>query len=368
VSNIRIPTEKAHGIQIMKTCESIAMHGLRVVLLTPIRKNKMKENPFSFYNVIENFSIVKVWSLDFINSPVFKKFFFNLQTFTFYLSAKKYIKREHFEIFYTRDLFFAMMLSKKHKNVFYEVHTLPKRPSIKYLKTWKRVKGIIVISESIKNDLVKFGVDKNKIMLARDAVDLNKFNVIEKRNESRKRLQLPINKKIALYTGHLYEWKGADIFAKSAPKLSDIDFYVVGGTDSDVSKFKKRYNFPNLHVVGWQKHDDIPYWLNSADVLVLPNSSKERISSHYTSPMKMFEYMASGKPIVASNLKSIREVLNRKNALLVKSDDENSLCNGIKKVLYDKTLANKISKKSKADVQDYGWGGRSEYIIRHIIM
>lgn len=368
IANIRLPTEKAHGIQIMKTCESLAMQGLRVVLLIPNRKNNIKIDPFSFYGAMNNFIIARKRCVDFIDFPIFKKFFFWLETFSFHLSAKKYIKAGQFEIYYTRDLFFALMLSKKHKKVFYEVHSLPKKVKNKHKKTWNRVAGLVAISNNIKKELVSFGVDEKKIIIARDAVEIDKFKVGETKNESRKKLNLPLKEKIALYTGHLYEWKGADIFAESARFLPDVKFYIVGGTEEDVKKFRKKFNNQNLQIVGWKPHKDIPLWLNAADVLVLPNSAKERISSHYTSPMKMFEYMASGIPIVASKLSSVGEVLNKGNCWLVEPDMPKDLAKKIYKSLVDKKTSSKLAKQAIADVADYSWEGRSEKIIRSVIV
>lgn len=119
-------------------------------------------------------------------------------------------------------------------------------------------------------------------------------------------------------------------------------------------------------MVGHRPHQEIPYWLKAADVLVLPNSAKEKISRFYTSPLKLFEYMASGTPIVASDLPSIREVLNEKNAVLVKPDSPEFLTAGIMKVLENPYLSDKISKQAFQDVQNYTWEKRAEKILRFI--
>ena len=99
IANIRLPTEKAHGIQIVKTCESLVSSDLKVVLVVPTRKNNHKENPFKFYSIKENFSIIKVWCLDLVNLPFFKKIFFWIETLTFYYAVRAYIKKENIDIF-----------------------------------------------------------------------------------------------------------------------------------------------------------------------------------------------------------------------------------------------------------------------------
>jgi len=365
IANIRLPTEKAHGLQIMKTCEAIANKNVQVTLVAPKRHNHLKDDPFDFYNVSRNFSIRKLGCLDFINFPWFKKFTFWLESLTFFLAMKKTFKNNNFDAYYTRDLIFALWLPKIFKKVFYEIHSLPEFPDEKYKSAWNNSAGLIVISEGIKIDLIKYGVDENKIILVRDAADIKKFQAQESQNESRARLNLPLDKKIVLYTGHLYKWKGADLLAKASKDLSE-EVYLVGGTRRDIADFQNKYKFKNLHIVGWQEHKKIPQWLNAADVLVLPNSGVEKISSHYTSPMKLFEYMAAKKPIVASDLPSLREVLDNDSAVFVNPDDVDSLVLGIKTILNDKVLAEKISTNAYQRTREFTWDNRARKIVDFI--
>jgi len=107
----------------------------------------------------------------------------------------------------------------------------------------------------------------------------------------------------------------------------------------------------------------MPYYLKSADVLILPNSGKKDVSRYWTSPMKMFEYMASQRPIVASDLSSIGEVLSENNSILVEPDNPQALAEGIKKVLDDKELSQRISQQAYIDVKKYTWDKRAQKIL-----
>ena len=104
-------------------------------------------------------------------------------------------------------------------------------------------------------------------------------------------------------------------------------------------------------------------WFKAVDVLVLSNQEKSEISKNWTSPMKMFEYMASKRPIIASDLSSIREILNKYNATLVKSDDSEDLASNINVTLKNKDFSAKILTEAFGNVQKYSWLNRVKTIL-----
>lgn len=141
---------------------------------------------------------------------------------------------------------------------------------------------------------------------------------------------------------------------------------MIGGKGKDIVEIKEKFQKENILILGHRPYKEIPLYLKASDVLVLPNKRGDRASEEYTSPMKMFEYMASGVPIVASNLPSIKEVLNKENAILVEPNNPESLAEGIKKILQNKNLADKISRWALRDVQNHTWQKRVEKIINFI--
>ena len=232
-------------------------------------------------------------------------------------------------------------------------------------KVWKRTSGLVAISDGIKKELVRQGVSSDKILVARDAVDIVQFSIQSSKKEARERLGLPVDKKIVLYTGHLYDWKGASLLAEMAPRI-DADIYLVGGTKEDVAGYKAKYQSPNLKIIGWQEPRSIPLWLRAADVLVLPNSAKTKIGSEYTSPLKLFEYMASGTPMIVSNVSAVKEVLSDKEAVFFKADNSEDLTVKIKMVLENSRGAVARAQLAENKVGDYSWNKRAEAILDFI--
>lgn len=364
ISNARIPTERAHGIQIMKTCESFALdNDNQLELVLPKRLNKVKENPFSYYGIAENFKMTKLPCLDLIP---FSRHFGNLGLWTesasFFFSVLICMIFKKADFIYTRDKF-ILGLALFRKNLIFEAHTFPRNYFL-YSFLLKRVKGIVVITNSLKESFVGHGISPAKILIAPDGVDLEKFNIKETREECRKKLNLPQDEKIVLYTGHLYKWKGADALIASADLLpGDVRVYLVGGMEKDLAGL--RCQRENVKIIGHRPHSEIPFWLKAADVLCLPNSGKEDISRYWTSPMKLFEYLASKRPIVASDLPSIREILNERNAILVEPDNSEALASGIEKALQDEVFSLKMSEAAFSEAQNYTWQKRVQKIYEY---
>jgi glycosyltransferase involved in cell wall biosynthesis len=367
IANARIPTEKAHGIQIMKMCEVFAATGNNVRLILPKRINKIKDDPYVYHGVKRNFIIIKLPCLDFI---IFDRYINHLgmliENLTFDLFVLLYILFHKSDIIYTRDKFLSFFTFFK-KNIIFEAHTSPKKYYL-YSHFFNKLKKTVVITEGLRDLFIEKGIKKEKIIVAPDGVDLEEFNISLSKGECREKLNLPLNKKIVLYTGHLYKWKGVDVLAEATEFLSEnINVYFVGGIDEDVERFKNRYgDIKNIKIIGRRSHKEIPYWLKSADILILPNSSKEDISKYWTSPLKLFEYMASGTPIIASDLPSIREILNNSNAALVSPDSPEKLSGVINKIINDEDLCFKISGQAHQDIKKYTWEKRAIKILEFI--
>ncbi|MBU2472888.1 MAG: glycosyltransferase family 4 protein [Patescibacteria group bacterium] len=371
ITNMRMPTEKAHGIQIMKMCEAFVKNRAEVELIVAKRFNRLLKSidPFIYYDVNRSFQIKKIFSLDLIPwEKVMGSLGSWIQAFSFYFLASFYLLFKKADLIYSRDSFSLYLLSFFKSNFVYEIHTFPKNFFL-HKRILEKANKIIVITEILKNTLIKKGIQKDKILVAPDGVDLEKFNINISKKEAREKLGLPLDKKIILTNSHLYKWKGVQVLA-DASKFLDKDIFIVfvGGTKEDLEKFrKKNKNLNNILILGHRPYSEMPCYLKSADVLVIPNSGKMDISKSWTSPLKMFEYMASRRPVVASDLPSLREVLSENNAILVEPDNPQELAKGIERALKNTDFSVRISVQAYEDVQKYSWQKRARNILRFIL-
>jgi len=369
IVNARIPTEKAHGYQIVKMCEEFAKTGCDVELVAPSRSNDIKQDLFQYYGIKRIFKFKIIKSADFLKyDRIIGKAGLYLQ-WLFFTLKMLFIKIDKDTLIYTRDQGAVWAFSLRGYKVCYECHGWFEKKTGLILPLLKRANWMIITNNFIKNQFVKHKFDANKILVAPNGVDLEKFDIKENQEECRKKLNLPLDKKIVLYTGHLYEWKGVTTLAASSVSLDEDTFIIfVGGTKEDIERFKSEIlNLKSkIWVVGHRPHSEIPYWLKAADVLVLPNSAKEEISKFWTSPIKMFEYMASQRPIISSDLPSIREILNGQNCIFCQPGDAEDLAKKIKQVLNNPTLGEKLAGQAYQDVLQYSWDKRARKILEFI--
>ena len=360
---------------------------------------------FQYYDLRRNFRIKKLPTLDLFGFiPERLAFWFQLFSFSIISLFYSFFKYRTWRlsrqvVFFSHDHVPLWFLSFIGGRIFYDIHHFPDN-NIFYRRVLKKSVGLAVQTKWKVGELEKrFKADHKKIVYWPNGTDFEKFNIRETRTEARTKLNLSQDKKTVLYTGQLFDWKGIDTLIETAAELKNVDFYVVGGSKEEIKKLKSGNHLPktqilhdlaqrdgasraipqqldmrvyvkpgveaNVFFTGQRPHPEIPFWLRAADVLALPNTGKQKVSLYYTSPMKMFEYMASGTPIVASNIPSITALLNEKNAILAEADNPTSFSNKIQFFLENPVLAAKLGAEAQKDVEQYTWLERAKRISEH---
>jgi glycosyltransferase involved in cell wall biosynthesis len=233
---------------------------------------------------------------------------------------------------------------------------------------WQRADGYVTITAALRDELEgRFGA-RPRVAVIPDGVRIDRPEDLIARSEDRARRSPRNGSGVVAYAGHLYAWKGVDVLLEALVRLSDTRGLIIGGhsAEPDLARTKslaerlgigERVTFTGLVDPG-----RVPQLLTQADVLVLPNPASA-ISTRYTSPLKLFEYMAAGRPIVSSDLPSIREILrDGVNALLVPPGDPIALASAIDRILKDPGLAVRLARAALDDVPNYSWQRRAELL------
>ena len=363
IAPIRLPTEKAHGIQIMETCAALARACAAVELVIPNRRTPIKEDPFDYYSVRERFPITRLRAPDTVS---YGRFGFIFYAVIFAIRAAFYSRRVGADFIYTRDPITLCVLSVfRVRPLAWEIHTAhPRVPKF----IMRGVSAFVPITRGLARWYEARGVPAANIHVAPDAVDLSLFNAVKDRSKERAalraRLGVTPGAKVALYIGSfgLYEWKGVDIARKAAEYAPNVAWLFVGGTAEECEELTR--NAPKQVVtLPRVRREDVAKLICSADVLLLPNKSGDTASERDTSPMKLFEYMASGVPIIASDVPSLREVLNEKNSFLVPPNNPALLAGGMRNILSNSDEADARANAARKDVEAYTWDKRAENML-----
>ncbi len=229
--------------------------------------------------------------------------------------------------------------------------------------------GIVTVTEHLKHEYVEAGLPANKILVWSDGVDLRRFENLPSRDEARRQLDLPADRPIAMYCGHFYESKGVPCLIEAARHAPDVLFCLVGGWPDDIEQMRKIADGrDNICFLGFVANDLVPLHLSAADVLVLPNSARFE-HAKATSPLKLFEYMAAKRPIVATRIPALAGFLrDGENSFLVEADSPADLARRIREAVSDTARRQQIAVKAAEEVRNFTWQRRATDILHHFGM
>ena len=364
----RFPGEKAAALFAAKSTEAFQRLGQRSEVLAPRRLRRAQTSVQEFYRLKEPISTVYFPTIDLGPTPFFGPLAFRISLLLFGVAVYFYLffSKKRGDICISNEAVPLLFASFAVRTTCYEVHDYPEKNRWLYTWLFSRVTKILVTNRVKLERLRKeYPAYFNKFFYEANAVDLDEFEYVDK-EKARQKLALPSNRKLAVYTGQLFSWKGTDTLASAAKLLpEDWDVYVVGGSPQDVAEFKQKHGeHKSIHTVGQRPYEEMPLWQSAADVLVLPNTAKEAISRDYTSPMKLFMYMASGVPIVATDLPSVIDVVGKDMATIVPPDDPKALASGIQRALTE-GRDGKVA-RAKAWVSHHTWERRGERILAEL--
>ena len=388
VANARIPTEKAHGFQICKMCETFAELGWDVTLLHSYRRQPaplQNQDAFIYYGVRPIFSIRTLanWHLVPLSSWIPERVFsvvYLAHSLLWGLAASLKARREAADIYYTRDSALAFWLLALKLPTVLESHVPPRSVNawlLRLMSASPNLKGIVALTSFIKGRFEQLGFEQKKIAVCPDAVDLNSFKSLPGTSECRKRTGLPGERFIVGYVGRFQTLgmeKGLAQLIEAAAMLrlegqDKLFLLCLGGPAETIQGYVRLAKEHGLSESDFRFRDRVhprcvPWWIKSCDVVTIPWPRTE-FSAFFTSPLKMFEYMAAERPILASNLPSIREVLQHgRNAWLIKAGSVKAIKDGVRYLCKNPEEASALALQASRDVVNYQWNSRAEKIVQ----
>lgn len=368
-----IPDPRARFIQIFNTCHALAEKGVCVTLFAGQRKRVSSKDILDSYGLTENTNL-RIERL-----PIFRKeanSIFRLSwNGIFHISLLSYLvgnrsRLQGHAVLYVRHLKLASFLMRFRKflgiPIVFEVHeifhdtaaNMRKRAALqeKERRVYNAADAVICISHNLKSHLTEMGCRPEAIHVIADAV----------REDWLKPVHTARRGDYICYAGSLYPWKGVDTLVSAMKHLPEERLVILGGGDrlgalkalADSEGVSGRVEF-----TGPVPHSAVRGYLACAKILVLPN--KDEGPSHGSSPLKLFEYLSAGVPVIASDIPAFREILRHHvNAFLFRQSDPEALASSVREVILSPLLAQEIAEQGRNDAYDYTYGKRAERLMR----
>jgi glycosyltransferase involved in cell wall biosynthesis len=388
IANARIPTEKAHGLQIMQNCEALADVGAEVTLWAAQRVNtpelRAVDDPWAYYGVKRNFELQRLPCID-LQSPTTDRNFilrrgaFFLQYATYLIMLIVWLLNARADVYYTRDLPAVLLaiLLKPRSKVGYEPHRLSKSGIGGWLQKQvvRRASAVFPVTPHLAAALVECGANPSHVYIAHDGIRRARFENLPDQRAARSQIGWPGEAFIVGYIGRLHTMsmdKGVGTLIEALRQVDGAALALVGGPDDMAQKLRRQWLDDGLPAArflyaGSVKPDAVPLYLSAFDVCAMPFPFTEHFA-YYASPIKLFEYMASGRAIVASDLPSTADVLrDGESALLVPPSEVDALANAIMRLRDDPALRHKLATCAREIVlARYTWDARARMILEHL--
>jgi glycosyltransferase involved in cell wall biosynthesis len=341
-------------------CQAFYELGNQITLITPIYPNTLKEDIYSFYGIDKEIEIIRI-----------NRSFSKLGLIFFLFGVLIKLNRLKPDRVVGRCVYSCYLATLMGYEVVFDSHRPEWEGGKIYFYFFKKMMA--------SKNLVKLALNSKALKQIYDENDfMNQFSnkMIVANNGSRifpleQKIQLPGNNKVKVgYVGHLYKGRGIDIILECSNTMRHLDFILIGGEKEDIDFWNNNSDNDNLYFLGFINPQLIYKYRNSFDILLAPYQNEVFTPAGFNTvsfmnPIKILEYMSSNKPIIASRLPAIQDVLqNEVNGILVTSDDVKEWCTEIQRLIFSPELSQKISAQAHQDfLNNYTWMARAEKFL-----
>lgn len=378
LSDEHFPHVGADTLVIMSTASALGALGADVELVTPWmwRRHRSTEELFEHYGVKPTFRVVRLPSWPPPDRTL------RLEKFMHGLVGPLHAALRKSDVVHSRDLLPLLLARAANLPWSFETYRRhsqekPWLPPVTRRLGLKRALGAIAHSPAAAEDLVKLGFDPDAVIVARPGHDPAHFSPrLDKRN-ARKLCGLEITPKIVGYVGAMGRTKGTDDIVDLAGRLPEAEFILVGGSAAEIEVMRttlESRRLTNVRLMGHRPPAEVIQYLYAADVLFVPAIIKNTFSgslSQYLplnilpgTPLKLYNYLAAGRPIVSADQPHTRDLLrHEKTALMVPPQDGDAGAQAIRRILDDSTLAKRLATNARNEARGYTWEKRAKKIL-----
>jgi len=365
----QVPFSTANSIQVMKVCQALVQLGHTVCLYVP------GDQTASWDALGAHYGLSNAFDVRWLHCPLVWR------RYDLAWLALREARSWGASLVYTWMLQAAVLAQWKKIPVIMEMHMLPTGllgPILfRNFVHGSGKKRILIITRALQDILEEnfdFKFSLCEVQIAPMGCEPERYAGLPAPAEARNLLHLPQGVTVG-YTGHLYPGRGMDILVGLARHFPGTNFLWVGGRRVDIVFWQDRLHqegLNNIHLTGFIENQYIPLYQAAADLLVMPYQEQVGVSSggdtsSICSPMKMFEYLAAGRPILSSDLPVLHEVLNDKNAVFCPPNDPEKWQIALGGLLEDEIKRSKLSEQARADALQYSWHDRTSRALEDFL-
>jgi len=358
----QVPSRTANSIRVMKVCQAFSEIGHQVHLWLP-----RTQTPFDWAEAREHYGLRREFPVTFVGGwPALRRWDASLR-------GARAAMRWGADVYYVWPYQAAAFLSLLGRPTLLEVHDRPSGIAGPLLfRLFLRGSGlrrILPITESLRvaleNDY-RVTLQPPRTVVLPSGVDIEAYAGLPGPAEARAKLGWP-EQFTAAYTGHLYPGRGVELLAELAQRNPRMSFVWAGGEPRDIDVWAARLverGVGNVRLLGFVSQAGLPMVHAASDVLLMPYARKIAVSSGgdtaaFASPLKVFEYMAAGRAILASDLPVLREVLHDENAVLLPPEDVEAWEAALRSIQDDRGRRQALANRARQEAAAFSWNERA---------
>jgi glycosyltransferase involved in cell wall biosynthesis len=377
VSDERFPSAHTDCQQVVKTADALGAEGCAVDLIVPRTAAHAFLSPASvmvevcaYFNVDGGFRLreLRGWPASGLR----------LEKLTHGVAGAIWGRLGRYDYVHTRNVLPAALASALGVPVLFETYRALPESNPWAWRVLRRAMarpgfvGIAAHSDLARAALVAGGADAERVVVVHNGFDPADFAPRADRRAARRGLNIPDDARVAVYAGHVRPDKGTSTLLDLAEDCPSWRVVLLGGAARDVRRLRREAEARGLHNVVTAGHvpvADVPAALAAADVLLLPFASAAMAGSRRSTvlPMKVFSYLAAGRPILAPELPDTRGVLvHGENCFKVDPDDRELAADALELIGSSPALADRLAAGAALSARGYTWRARARRIVEFV--